>query len=134
MPYRKPGLCVAVILAASAGPAAAQRPPPVIEKSWCGPEGRGAIAFSIRLTDANAYAEVWFDLGARPDLSDAIKIGRQVTPERRGDSGDGERLYQFALNQVLRPNTTYYCRARVLTSFGQDRGDIQSFTTKPGKT
>jgi hypothetical protein len=124
------GLSVLGALAASAGPAAAQRPPPVIEKSWCGPEGRGAINFSIRLTDANAFSRVWFDLGLRPDLSDASKVGEQVTPERYGASGYGERVYEFA-PQRLRPNTTYYCRARILTSFGHAQSEIQSFTTKP---
>ncbi len=124
------GLSVWGVLAASAGPAAAQRPPPVIEKSWCGPEGRGSINFSVRLTDSNAYAEVWFDLGMRPDLSDAVKVGKQVTPERGGASDYGERVYEFSPHG-LRPNTTYYCRARILTSFGHDQGDIQSFTTKP---
>jgi hypothetical protein len=39
------------VLAASAGPAAAQRPPPVIEKSWRGREGRGSINFSFRKID-----------------------------------------------------------------------------------
>ena len=126
------GLCLAVVCLqfAFGGPAAAQRRANLIDKSWCGHDGGMPIVFSMRLFDNQGYSEAWFDLGMKPDLSDAAKVGRQLTPERSGPPGDGVRYYQF-IPRGLRPGTTYYCRARIVTSNGQDQSDIQSFTTQP---
>jgi hypothetical protein len=122
------GLSVFCLQLAFADTAMAQRQANLIEKSWCGHDGGTPIVFTMRLFDTRDYSEAWFDLGMKPDLSDAAKVGRQLTPERNGLSGDGARYYQF-IPKGLRPNTTYYCRARVRTSNGQDQSDIQSFTT-----
>jgi hypothetical protein len=98
---------------------------PQITRTWADEVGSIAAMLSMEVNDGNVPAEVWFDWGQAPNLSDAQKIGDQPYGQPYG-------VFQsHATLGNLDVQTTYYFRATIRTSEGTVAGPIESFTTTP---